>query len=106
MVLSKLAMKGAFDINNIDSILMRVLMQWMAVSSVLTRFDLSHVEVFFWSKSHIEASFTREASKEDRDGETPAHSNSANVLFQFPPWFRHSIGHVLFFSGSIVTENQ
>ena len=41
LILGKLAMKGAFDKKRVESILMRSFMQWMAVSSVIARFDFS-----------------------------------------------------------------
>ena len=37
-------MKGSFETRRVDSILVRVFMQWMAVSSVITKFDWSGTE--------------------------------------------------------------
>ncbi len=52
----------------------RAFMQWMAVSSVVAWLDLSQVEVYGWSKSHIEASFASQVA--DEEGEALALSDN------------------------------
>ena len=55
----------------------------LKISSVVVNFDLSQVEVYGWSKVPAE------------------RVASSDVLFQFPSWFKRSMGYIVFFSGSI-----
>ena len=104
LILGKLAMQGAFNKKRVDAILLRVFMQWMAVSSVIARFDLSTVEIYGWSKARMESSLDGREAFVDGDRSQSGGAtdlNSASFQFQFPSWFKTCMEKVFFFSGSI-----
>jgi len=105
LILGNIAMKGALETRRVDSILVRLFMQWMAVSAVVAQIDLSHVEVYGWSKSRMEVSLTSQLADESEENHGNSHGSAkasgADFLFQCPSWFKQFMGHVVFFSGSI-----
>lgn len=75
---------------SVDSVVIRIWMQWLATNAVLGQFDFSEVTVYGWTQDKI-----REKAQQDGDTGNP------DMSFQYPGWF-HGLWNSLYaFSGSV-----
>ena len=69
-------------------------MQWIAASSVISVFDLAHLEVYGWSQRRNLALSAAEEQDKGIDNTTFSMCSTAGSFeFQFPPWFQTHQGN-------------
>jgi hypothetical protein len=93
---------GVFLFKSLDSVIYRILTEWLQVTAVTGEFSFDEVPVYAWTQERLLIDAQAVSSKRDNNTDSTLSRQLDSIyLFSWPSWFKAAYNNIFFVTGSL-----